>query len=62
MEVNAEKGLGVELSNQTTFSRINDFFNPQLSYGNGLLGVASTNALDPFNSWGPKLSSGTRII
>ena len=58
---NAEKGLGVELSNQTTFSRINNFFNPQLSYGNGLLGVASTNELDPFNSWGPKLNSGTKL-
>ena len=31
-----------------------------MSYGNGLLGVASTNSLDPFNSWGPKLSSNTR--
>ena len=56
----AEKGLGVELSNQTTYTKINDFFNPQMSYGNGLLGVASTNSLDPFNSWGPKLSSNTR--
>jgi len=24
------------------------------------LGVASTNSLDPFNSWGPKLGSGTK--
>lgn len=56
----AEKGLGVELSNQTTYTRINDFFNPQMSYGNGLLGLASINSLDPQNSWGPKLGSGTK--
>ena len=56
----ASKGLGVEVSNQTIFTGINDNFNPQNSYGNGLLGVASTNSLDPFNSWGPKLSSGAK--
>ena len=55
------QGLGVEISNQTIFTQINDNFNPQMSYGNGLLGVASTNSLDPFNSWGPKLSSGTKL-
>jgi len=56
----ASKGLGVELSNQTIFTGINDNFKPQNSYGNGLLGVASTNSQDPLNSWGPKLSSNTR--
>jgi len=56
----ASKGLGVEISNQTIFTGINDNFNPQMSYGNGLLGVASTNSLDPFNSWGPKLGSGAK--
>ena len=49
---NAEKGLGVEISNQTTYTRINDFFNPQLSYGNGLLGVASTNVNRSFQFMG----------
>jgi TonB-linked SusC/RagA family outer membrane protein len=57
----AKKGLGIEYSNQTTFTSINKFFDPQSSYGNGLLGVASTDLLDPFNSWGPKLSSSEKV-
>ena len=55
------EGLGVEISNQTVFTKINNFFDPQTSYGNGTFGVASIDALDPYNSWGPKLGSGTKV-
>ena len=58
---NADEGLGIEFSNQTVFTTINDFFNPQSSYGNGEFGLASTNLIDPYNSWGPKLTGSSKV-
>jgi len=51
-----KQGIGVEISNQTTFTSINNFFNPQKLYGNGTYGATSIDPLDPYNSWGPKIS------
>jgi TonB-linked SusC/RagA family outer membrane protein len=54
------KGLGIEVSNQTVFTSINDLYDPQTTYGNGIAGGFPTNQADAFNSWGPKMDGSLR--
>ena len=56
----AKKGLGIEVSNQTVFTTINDLYDPQTTYGNGIAGGLPTNPGDPFNSWGPRMDGSLR--
>ena len=56
----AKKGLGIEVSNQTLFTTINDLYDPQTTYGNGIAGGLPTNPGDPFNSWGPRMDGSLR--
>ena len=39
----AENGLGIEVSNQTVFTTINDLYDPQTTYGNGIAGGFPTD-------------------
>ena len=55
-----QRGLGVEVSNQTVFTTINDLYDPQTTYGNGIAGGLPTIQFDPFNSWGPRLDGSLR--
>ena len=55
-----QKGLGVEVTNQTVFTSINDLFDPQTTYGNGVNGGLPTNPMDTFNSWGPRMDGSSR--
>ena len=55
-----QKGMGIEVSNQTVFTGINNLFNPQTTYGNGIAGDFTPNQADTFNSWGPKLDGSLR--
>jgi TonB-linked SusC/RagA family outer membrane protein len=55
-----QKGMGIEVSNQTVFTGINNLFNPQTTYGNGIAGGFTTNQADTFNSWGPRLDGSLR--
>ena len=55
-----QKGIGVEVSNQTVFTSINDLYNPQTTYGNGIAGGLPTDQTDTFNSWGPRMDGSLR--
>jgi TonB-linked SusC/RagA family outer membrane protein len=55
-----QKGLGVEVSNQTVFTSINDLYDPQTTYGNGIAGGLPTDQADTFNSWGPRMDGSLR--
>jgi len=55
-----QKGLGVEVSNQTVFTSINDLYDPQTTYGNGIAGGLPTDQKDAFNSWGPRMDGSLR--
>ena len=55
-----QKGLGVEVSNQTVFTTINDLYDPQTTYGNGIAGGLPTDQADIFNSWGPRMDGSLR--
>ena len=55
-----KKGLGVDVSNQTVFTTINDLFDPQTTYGNGVNGGLPTDPMDTFNSWGPRMDGSLR--
>ncbi len=57
---NSSKGLGVEVSNQTVFTKINGLYSPQTTYGNGVAGGLPTDPRDVFNSWGPALDGSSR--
>ena len=56
----AENGLGIEVSNQTVFTTINDLYDPQTTYGNGIAGGFPTDPKDVFNSWGPRMDGAPR--
>ena len=56
----AKNGLGIEVSNQTVYTSINDLYDPQTTYGNGIAGGLPTNPGDPFNSWGPRMDGSLR--
>ena len=56
----AKKGLGIEVSNQTLFTTINDLYDPQTTYGNGIAGGFPTDPVDVFNSWGPRMDGAPR--
>ncbi len=55
-----QKGLGIEVSNQTVFTNINNLYDPQTTYGNGIAGGLPTDQADIFNSWGPRLDGSLR--
>jgi TonB-linked SusC/RagA family outer membrane protein len=56
----AKNGLGIEVSNQTVYTSINDLYDPQTTYGNGIAGGLPTNPGDVFNSWGPRMDGSLR--
>jgi TonB-linked SusC/RagA family outer membrane protein len=54
------KGLGVEYNNQTVFTTINNEYDPQTTYGNGVAGGLPASPKDIFNSWGPAMDGSSR--
>ncbi len=55
-----QKGLGINVSNQTVFTSINGLYDPQTIYGNGVENGLPTVQADTFNSWGPRMDGSQR--